>query len=118
MGEGSWHEFDCKPRSADSLIFESYKDRVQVAYKKTGELDAVRTGYARLHGQPVNLAVMDFAFMGGSMGSVVGEKVARLAQRSAEKGIPLLIVSASGGARMQGGGRSLLQMAKTSRSIA
>ena len=114
VDEGSWHELDVKLRSADPLTFESYKDRVQIAYKKAGELDAVRTGYARLHGQAVNLGVMDFAFMGGSMGSVVGEKVARLAQRSAEKGIPLMIVSASGGARMQEGALSLMQMAKTS----
>ena len=113
VDEGSWHELDVKLRSADPLTFESYKDRVQVAYKKAGELDAVRTGYARLHGQPVNLAVMDFAFMGGSMGSVVGEKVARLAQRSAEKGIPLMIVSASGGARMQEGALSLMQDRKS-----
>ncbi len=114
VDEGSWHELDVKLRSADPLTFESYKDRVKIAYKKAGELDAVRTGYARLHGRPVDLAVMDFAFMGGSMGSVVGEKIARLAQRSAEKGIPLMIVSASGGARMQEGALSLMQMAKTS----
>ena len=118
VDEGSWHELDVKLRSADPLAFESYKDRVQIAYKKAGELDAVRTGYARLHGQPVNLGVMDFAFMGGSMGSVVGEKLARLAQRSAAKEIPLLIVSASGGARMQEGALSLMQMAKTSVVIA
>jgi len=114
VDEGSWHELDVKLRSADPLTFESYKERVKIAYKKAGELDAVRTGYARLHGQAVDLAVMDFAFMGGSMGSVVGEKIARLAQRSAEKGIPLMIVSASGGARMQEGALSLMQMAKTS----
>ncbi len=118
VDEGSWHELDVKLRSADPLTFESYKDRVQIAYKKAGELDAVRTGYGRLHGQPVNLGVMDFAFMGGSMGSVVGEKLARLAQRSAAKEIPLLIVSASGGARMQEGALSLMQMAKTSVVIA
>ncbi len=118
VDEGSWHELDVKLRSADPLTFESYKDRVQIAYKKAGELDAVRTGYGRLHGQPVNLGVMDFAFMGGSMGSVVGEKLARLAQRSAAKEIPLMIVSASGGARMQEGALSLMQMAKTSVVIA
>jgi len=114
VDEGSWHELDVKLRSADPLMFESYKERVKIAYKKAGELDAVRTGYARLHGQAVDLAVMDFAFMGGSMGSVVGEKFARMGQRSAEKGIPLMIVSASGGARMQEGALSLMQMAKTS----
>ena len=118
VDEGSWHELDVKLRSADPLTFESYKDRVQIAYKKAGDLDAVRTGYGRLHGQPLDLGVMDFAFMGGSMGSVVGEKIARLAQRSAEKEVPLMIVSASGGARMQEGALSLMQMAKTSVVIA
>jgi acetyl-CoA carboxylase carboxyl transferase subunit beta len=118
VDEGSWHELDVKLRSADPLTFESYKDRVQVAYRKAGELDAVRTGYARLHGLPVDLAVMDFAFMGGSMGSVVGEKIARLARRSVDRRIPLIIVSASGGARMQEGVLSLMQMAKTSVVIA
>jgi len=118
VDEGSWHELDVKLRSADPLTFESYKDRVQIAYKKAGYLDAVRTGYGRLHGQPVNLGVMDFSFMGGSMGSVVGEKIARLAQRSSEKDNPPMIVSASGGARMQEGALSLMQMAKTSVVIA
>jgi acetyl-CoA carboxylase carboxyl transferase subunit beta len=118
VDEGSWHELDVKLRSADPLNFESYKDRVQVAYRKAGELDAVRTGYARLHGLPVDLGVMDFAFMGGSMGSVVGEKIARLARRSVDRRIPLIIVSASGGARMQEGVLSLMQMAKTSVVIA
>src|SRR2546421_11530616 len=118
VDEGSWHELDVKLRSADPLTFESYKERVQIAYKKAGELDAVRTGYARLHGQAVNLAVMDFAFMGGSMGSGVGGTVGPLAQRSAEKGGPLLIVSASGGAPIPEGALSLMHMAKTSAVIA
>jgi len=75
-------------------------------------------GTARLDGLPVNLGVMNFAFMGGSMGSVVGEKIARLARRSHEKKAPLILVSASGGARMQEGVLSLMQMAKTSAAIA
>ncbi|MGH7569200.1 MAG: acetyl-CoA carboxylase, carboxyltransferase subunit beta [Gemmatimonadales bacterium] len=114
IDEGSWHELDAGLKSADPLRFESYKDRMQAAVKKAGPLEAIRTGYARLDGMPVNLGVMDFAFMGGSMGSVVGEKIARLARRSIDKRIPLIIVSASGGARMQEGVLSLMQMAKTS----
>jgi acetyl-CoA carboxylase carboxyl transferase subunit beta len=118
VDEGSWHELDTRLRSADPLTFESYKERLDLAIKKAGPLEGVRTGYARLDGMPFDLAVMDFAFMGGSMGSVVGEKIARLTRRSAEKGIPLVIVSTSGGARMQEGVLSLMQMAKTSVEIA
>jgi acetyl-CoA carboxylase carboxyl transferase subunit beta len=87
---------------------------MQAAVTKAGPLEAIRTGYARLDGMPINLGVMDFAFMGGSMGSVVGEKIARLVRRSIDRDTPLIIVSASGGARMQEGVLSLMQMAKTS----
>lgn len=114
VDEGSWHELDADLRSADPLGFESYPDRLKAAYKKAGPFDAIRTGFGRLDGLSVNVGVMDFAFMGGSMGSVVGEKVARLARRSVDKKAPLIIVSASGGARMQEGVLSLMQMAKTS----
>lgn len=114
VDEGSWHELDTDLRSADPLGFESYPDRLKAAYKKAGPFDAVRSGFGRLDGIQVNVGVMDFAFMGGSMGSVVGEKVARLARRSVAKKAPLIIVSASGGARMQEGVLSLMQMAKTS----
>ncbi|MGH7675814.1 MAG: acetyl-CoA carboxylase, carboxyltransferase subunit beta [Gemmatimonadales bacterium] len=114
VDEGSWHEMDPRLRSSDPLRFEDYGDRLQNAVKKAGPLDAIRTGYARLDAMPVSLGVMDFAFMGGSMGSVVGEKIARLARRSIDKGAPLILVSASGGARMQEGVLSLMQMAKTS----
>ncbi len=118
VDEGSWHELDAKLSSTDPLKFEHYKERLELAVRKAGPREGVRTGYARLGGMPIDLAVMDFNFMGGSMGSVVGEKVARLARRSAEKRIPLIIVSASGGARMQEGLLSLMQMAKTSVEIA
>jgi acetyl-CoA carboxylase carboxyl transferase subunit beta len=118
VDEGSWHELDAGLKSTDPLHFDSYADRLQVAVKKAGPLEALRSGYARLDGMPIDLAVMDFNFMGGSMGSVVGEKIARLTRRSAEKRLPLIIVSASGGARMQEGVLSLMQMAKTSVEIA
>jgi acetyl-CoA carboxylase carboxyl transferase subunit beta len=114
VDEGSWHELDQGLRSADPMKFENYRERMQAAIKKAGPLEAIRTGYGRLDGLPVNLGVMDFAFMGGSMGSVVGEKVARLARRSIDRHVPLIIVSASGGARMQEGVLSLMQMAKAS----
>ena len=118
VDEGSWHELDTDLRSSDPLKFESYPDRLQAAYKKSGPFDAIRTGFGRLDGLPVNVGVMDFAFMGGSMGSVVGEKVARLTQRSFQRRVPLVLVSASGGARMQEGVLSLMQMAKTSVALA
>jgi acetyl-CoA carboxylase carboxyl transferase subunit beta len=118
VDEGSWHELDVKLKSTDPLEFEGYRQRLDAAVKKAGPLDAVRSGFGRLDGMPVDLAVMDFSFMGGSMGSVVGEKMARLTRRSAERHVPLIIVSASGGARMQEGVLSLMQMAKTSVEIA
>ena len=118
IDEGSWRELDEKLRSADPLQFENYRERMQAAIKKAGPLEAIRTGFARLDGLAINLGVMDFAFMGGSMGSVVGEKVARLARRSIDRRDPLIIVAASGGARMQEGVLSLMQMAKTSVVIA
>jgi len=118
VDEGSWHELDATLRSADPLKFEQYRDRLELAAKKAGPLEAVRSGFARLDGMPVDLAVMDFSFMGGSMGSVVGEKIARLARRSTARTVPLIVVSASGGARMQEGILSLMQMAKTSVEIA
>jgi len=114
VDEGSWHELYGDLKAADPLRFENYQDRLQAAVRKAGPLDALRAGFGRLDGLPVNLGVMDFAFMGGSMGAVVGEKVARLARRSIEKRVPLIVVSASGGARMQEGVLSLMQMAKTS----
>jgi acetyl-CoA carboxylase carboxyl transferase subunit beta len=116
--EGTWRELYAGLRSADPIEFESYPERLTAARKKAGKSDAIYAGSARLEGAPLHLAVMNFAFMGGSMGSVVGEKIARLARRSAEKRIPLVIVCTSGGARMQEGVFSLMQMAKTSAAIA
>jgi acetyl-CoA carboxylase carboxyl transferase subunit beta len=115
---GSWRELFTNLRSVDPLKFEHYAERLIGAVKKGGSADAVITGTGRIDGMSFNLAVMNFAFMGGSMGSVVGEKIARLARRSHEKKVPLVIVSTSGGARMQEGVLSLMQMAKTSAAIA
>ena len=116
--ENSWTPIAQNLRSVDALGFESYRDRLAAALKKAGREDAVRTGTATLAGEPIALAVMDFKFMGGSMGSVVGEKIARLAQKALKERLPLIIVSASGGARMQEGVLSLMQLAKTSVVIA
>ena len=115
---GSWRELWTGLASADPLGFEHYPDRLAAARNKAGPSDAILTGTARLDGLAYQLAVMNFAFMGGSMGSVVGEKISRLARRALEKRTPLVIVSTSGGARMQEGVLSLMQMAKTSSAIA
>jgi acetyl-CoA carboxylase carboxyl transferase subunit beta len=115
---GSWRELFTNLRSVDPLKFEHYAERLTGAVKKGGRADAIITGIGRIDGMSFSLAVMNFAFMGGSMGSVVGEKIARLARRSHEKKVPLVIVSTSGGARMQEGVLSLMQMAKTSAAIA
>ena len=108
-------------RSADPLDFvdlKPYPKRLEAAERKAGGGDAVRAVTGELDGIPVGLAVMDFAFIGGSMGSVVGEKIARLARLALEERRPLIIVSASGGARMMEGILSLMQMAKTSVALA
>lgn len=117
LDEGGVEEFANDIQSGDPLEFKDskkYPDRVRAAMAKTGLNDAVLTGVGRLEGQPVVAAFMDFSFIGGSMGSVVGEKIARAIVRSRDEGIPLLILSASGGARMMEGILSLMQMAKTS----
>jgi acetyl-CoA carboxylase carboxyl transferase subunit beta len=116
--DGTWRPLYANLRSADPLHFENYPERLTAAHRKAGHSDALLTGSARLEGSPIHLGVMNFAFMGGSMGSVVGEKVARLARRSAEKRVPMVLVCTSGGARMQEGVFSLMQMAKTSAAIA
>ena len=118
VDEGTWKPFDTRLRSVDALQFEAYRERLAAAYKKAGIEDAVLTGRAAIDRLPVHLAVMNFKFMGGSMGSVVGEKIARLGLRSVKERVPLVIVSASGGARMQEGVLSLMQLAKTSVVVA
>jgi acetyl-CoA carboxylase carboxyl transferase subunit beta len=107
-------------RPADPLGFvdtKRYTDRLQAYQKALGVADAVRVVEGAIEGVPVVLAVMDYRFMGGSMGSVVGEKIARAAERAAEEKSSLVVVSASGGARMQEGVLSLLQMAKISAAL-
>lgn len=119
--EGSFVEMFDNIRSADPLKFkdsERYVDRIKKAMQKTGMTEAVKTGTAAVNGIPVVLGVMDFRFVGGSMGSVVGEKIARATMLAIEKRLPLIIVSASGGARMQESAYSLMQMAKTSARLA
>jgi acetyl-CoA carboxylase carboxyl transferase subunit beta len=113
LDEG-WDETEVGLRSADPLGFPEYPQRLRKASTNAGDSDAMVTAAGTLGAIPVNLCVMDFAFMGGSMGSVVGEKIARAGQRSLERKQPLIIVSASGGARMQEGVLSLMQMAKAS----
>ena len=115
--ENSFTEIDASLVSTDSLKFfdtASYIHRLEEASRKSGLKDAIVTGTGTIKGKMVALGVMDFAHFGGSMGSVVGEKVARLVERALKNGLPLVIVSSSGGARMQEGILSLMQMAKTS----
>lgn len=117
----SFDEIDKEMTSGDPLGFSDrkrYGDRLEAARKRTGRNEAVVTGRARIEGIPVVLAVMDFAFIGGSMGSVVGEKIARAGKDALDRGLPLIVVSASGGARMMEGIFSLMQMAKTSAVLA
>ena len=114
----SFEELFTDIRPVDPLRFEAYAERLAATQKRTGHTDAIVTGAGRLEGSPVHVAAMEFSFMGGSMGSVVGEKIARLAAKSLAQRVPLIIVSTSGGARMHEGILSLMQMAKTSFLIA
>jgi acetyl-CoA carboxylase carboxyl transferase subunit beta len=119
--EGSFTEIDRDLLSADPLNFKdtiTYKNRLQENREKTGLNEAAIYGSALINQRPVIIAVMDFSFMGGSMGSVVGEKITRAAELAIDKKIPLITVASSGGARMQEGMFSLMQMAKVSAAIA
>jgi acetyl-CoA carboxylase carboxyl transferase subunit beta len=113
---GSFAETHRGLRSGDPLGFKDvkrYDQRIRESMKKTGREEAVVTGIAQINGRDVVLAIMDFEFMGGSMGSVVGEKIARATGDATERGHPLVIIARSGGARMQESILSLMQMAKT-----
>nr|YP_009633337.1 acetyl-CoA carboxylase beta subunit [Chionanthus pedunculatus]QBS48255.1 acetyl-CoA carboxylase beta subunit [Chionanthus pedunculatus]QCC71472.1 acetyl-CoA carboxylase beta subunit [Chionanthus brachystachys] len=118
---GTWHPMDEDMVSLDPIGFHSeeepYKDRIDSYQRKTGLTEAVQTGIGQLNGIPVAIGVMDFQFMGGSMGSVVGEKITRLIEYATDQFLPLIIVCASGGARMQEGSLSLMQMAKISSAL-
>jgi acetyl-CoA carboxylase carboxyl transferase subunit beta len=118
--EGKYKELDPKMRSKDPLVFEDtkkYKERYEASVKKTGLTDAITTGYGHLYGQPVTIAAMNFAFIGGSMGSVVGEKISRAIQNAVKQKTPFVMISKSGGARMQEAAFSLMQLAKTSAQL-
>jgi acetyl-CoA carboxylase carboxyl transferase subunit beta len=121
IDEGTFRETDRDLRSGDPLGFvdlKPYRERLAQAERKSAHGEAVITGDGKLEGIPLSLGVMDFSFIGGSMGSVVGEKLARAGLRALEKRTPLIILSASGGARMMEGIFSLMQMAKTSAVLA
>ena len=118
---GTFKEWDADLGPQDPLQFQdtrSYKDRIKAQQEKTGRKDAMVIGQGSVNGRKVALCVFDFGFMGGSMGSVVGEKICRAVDRALEGRMPLILVTASGGARMQEGILSLMQMAKTSAAVA
>ncbi len=121
LDDGKLEEYDVNLKSDDPLRFkdsQKYPERIKAAQEKSGLKDAVITGIGSIDAIEVSFAIMDFSFIGGSMGSVVGEKIARAIERSIDRNIPLVIVSCSGGARMQEGILSLMQMAKTSALLA
>lgn len=118
---GVWQEFDADVTSVDFLEFKdakSYQERIDTALAKGGSKDAVICVEGAVEGVPVQVSCFDFSFMGGSMGSVVGEKITRSVERGLQKRQPVIIISASGGARMQESILSLMQMAKTSAALA
>lgn len=119
--KNSFKELDKKMKSGDPLKFEDtkkYSERISATIKKSGLNDAVKTGIGSINGKKISFACMDFKFIGGSMGSVVGEKIARAIDKAYENKIPMVIISQSGGARMMEGALSLMQMAKTSSRLA
>ena len=119
--DNEFEELDADLRSKDFLKFEDtkkYKDRLKAAHKKTNLNDAIRIAVGKSMGEALVVACMDFTFIGGSMGSVVGEKIIRAAKHALEKNIPLVVISKSGGARMMESATSLMQMAKTSAMLA
>ena len=118
---GTFKEWDAELEPQDPLQFQdtrTYKDRIKAQQEKTGRKDAMVIGQGAINGRKVALCVFDFGFMGGSMGSVVGEKICRAVDRALEGRMPLILVTASGGARMPEGMLSLMQMAKTSAAVA
>lgn len=121
LDDGKFDEFNAHIQSVDVLKFKAqrrYSDQIRSTMKTSGLNEAVITGLGEINRYPVVFCVMDFSFIGGSMGSVVGEKIARATRVAIEKKLPLIIISASGGARMMEGALSLMQMAKTSAYLA
>ncbi len=121
LDDGEFDEFNQHIKSKDKLKFKAakrYSDQLKASIKKTGTNEAVLTGFGKINGHRVVFTVMNFSFIGGSMGSVVGEKIARATDVALKQRLPLIIVSASGGARMMEGALSLMQMAKTSAFLA
>jgi acetyl-CoA carboxylase carboxyl transferase subunit beta len=121
LDPGSFVEMDASLHSVDSLRFQgmaTYKDRLKKYQESTGLIDAVLSGYGTVEGIRVAIAVMDFAFLAATMGSVVGERITRAIEYATAECIPIIIISASGGARMYEGMLSLMQMAKTSGALA
>lgn len=121
LDDGKFDEFNAHIQSVDVLKFKAqrrYSDQLRSTVKTSGLNEAVITGLGEINQYPVVFCVMDFSFIGGSMGSVVGEKIARATRVAIEKKLPLIIISASGGARMMEGALSLMQMAKTSAYLA
>jgi acetyl-CoA carboxylase carboxyl transferase subunit beta len=121
LDPGTFREMDRKMTSKDPLNFvdtKRYKDRVKDSIKKSGLNDAVRCGTGKIKKKDIVIACMDFAFIGGSMGSVVGEKISRAVDKAFKTKTPLIIISSSGGARMMEAAYSLMQMAKTSAKLA
>jgi acetyl-CoA carboxylase carboxyl transferase subunit beta len=120
LDEGTFEEFDANVKSADPLKFvdsAAYPDRIKRYEKDSGLTEAVMCGLGKIDGMEVSVAVMDFRFCGGAMGAAVGEKITRAIERAIKKKAPCIIVSSSGGARMQEGIFSLMQMAKTSAAL-
>ena len=120
IDEGTWQPLDPHITPQDPLKFrdrKAYSDRLRDMQARTQLTDAAQTGTGDIEAQPVGLGVMDFRFMGGSMGSVVGEKLTRLIEHSTQQQLPVIIICASGGARMQEGMLSLMQMAKVSGAL-
>ena len=121
IDEGTFEEFDQNLLSVDVLKFTgvaSYSERLESYREKTGLKDAVVTGFGRLEGHDIGLAAMDFNFLAATMGSAVGEKITRLIEKGTKAGRPIIVVTASGGARVYEGMLSLMQMAKTSAALA
>lgn len=117
VDEGTFMEYDKKLSTADPLDFKGYKEKIKQDVKKTKMNEAVMTGQAKIGGYPAIIGVMDSNFRMGSMGSVVGEKITRAIENAIEKKLPFILFTASGGARMQEGVLSLMQMAKTSAAL-